>query len=181
MKLPLICLSFCLLSLFGCAPFSEDTPALQTVEVVDLNRYLGTWYEIARYPHRFQKDCVATKAIYTMREDGLIDVYNECREKSVDGPLKSARGKARVVDQRTNAKLEVSFFWPFWGDYWIIDLAPSYRWAVVGHPSRKYLWVLSRDPIMSEKVFLAIQKRLVEQGYALEPLMMTPQVQSQQM
>ncbi|MEN8687138.1 MAG: lipocalin family protein, partial [Desulfuromonadales bacterium] len=139
-----------------------------------LQRYAGTWYEIARFPHRFQRDCFASRAVYSLQDDGLIGVYNECRKGAADGPVKSVRGKARVVDKQTNAKLEVSFVWPFWGDYWIIDLDPDYQWAVVGHPNRSYLWILSRQETLNEEVLSGIKIRLQQQGYDLQELLMSP-------
>jgi len=149
----------------GCAPSGQGLPPLQTVARVDLQRYLGTWYEIASYPHRFQKGCVATRAVYKLRDDGQIAVRNECRQETLDGPLKSVQGRARVIDPASNARLEVTFFWPFWGAYWIIDLDPDYRWAVVGHPSRNYLWVLSRTRTLDETLYQQIVARLPAQGY----------------
>ena len=149
----------------GCAPSGQGLPPLQTVARVDLQRYLGTWYEIASYPHRFQKGCVATRAVYKLRDDGQIAVRNECRQETLDGPLKSVQGRARVIDPASNARLEVTFFWPFWGAYWIIDLDPDYRWAVVGHPSRNYLWVLSRTRTLDETLYQQIVVRLPAQGY----------------
>lgn len=165
-----------LLALFmGCAQVDEGLPVLETVPAVEIESYLGTWYEIARFPHPFQKNCVATKAIYSQRDDGQIDVYNECRDTKLDGPLKSANGRARVVDEQSQARLEVTFFWPFWGDYWIIDLDDDYRWAVVGHPSRKYLWILSREPSVDEAVLQGILERLRGQRYETERLLWTLQ------
>lgn len=135
-------------------------PPLDTVkQKVDLGRYLGTWYEIARYENSFQKGCFAATATYSMRPDGMIRVLNQCRHGALDGELKSVEGKAWVVDPVTNAKLKVSFFWPFSGDYWIIDLGEKYDYAVVGHPDRKYLWILSRTPHMDEAQY----KRILEQ------------------
>lgn len=156
--------------LLGCAPSARDLPPLEVVAQVDLQRYAGTWHEIARFPHRFQDGCVASRAIYTLRDDGEIGVYNECRMGRADGPLKSVDGRARVVDRATNAKLEVTFFWPFWGAYWIIDLDPGYQWAVVGHPSRKYLWILGREKALSPGVMAGIRQRLERQGYDLAKL-----------
>ena len=95
-----------------------------------------------------------------MREDGTLDVLNECRKESHDGPLKTAKGRGRIVDSNTNAKLKVTFFWPFHGDYWIIDLDEEYRYAVVGHPRRKYLWILSRTPFMDDAIYHRIVERL---------------------
>ena len=157
----------------------ESLPPLEVVRQVDLSRYMGTWYEIARFPHRFQEGCVATKATYALREDGKVDVLNECLKESIDGPLKAAKGRARIVDEKTNAKLKVTFFWPFYGDYWIIDLGESYEYAVVGHPTRKYLWILSRTPFMDEAIYDRIVQRLQnEKGYDTSKLIKTVQPKS---
>ena len=163
----------------GCAPSTTDhlhLPQLKTVAHVDLLRYVGTWYEIASFPQSFQRGCTATTATYTLRPDGVIDVLNRCRLGSIDGKEKTALGRARVADRTTNAKLEVSFFRPFWGDYWIIDLADDYSYAVVGHPGRDYLWILSRTPTMTEPVYQTIVARLQGQGYETSRLVRTPQV-----
>ncbi len=163
----------------GCAANTTERlrlPPLQTVAHVDLSRYLGTWYEIANFPQRFQRGCTATTATYTLRRDGDIDVLNRCRKGSVDGEEKSALGRACVVDRSTNAKLRVSFFRPFWGDYWIINLADDYSYAVVGHPGRDYLWILSRTPTMSETTYQSIVARLEAQGYETSRLVRTLQV-----
>ena len=148
--------------------------SLDTVPYVDLNQYLGVWYEIASYPMFFQRGCVATKATYSQRDDGNIAVLNECRKDSFDGPLKKAEGIARVVDNTTNSKLEVKFFL-FWGNYWIIDLDEEYGFAVVSEPRQKYLWILSRTPIMKEDIYQGILTRLKEKGFDLTRLKMTPQ------
>ena len=150
-------------------------PSLQTVAHVDLSRYVGTWYEIANFPQSFQRGCTGTTATYTPRADGDIDVLNRCRKGSLDGEEKSALGRARVVDRATNAKLEVSFFRPFWGDYWIIDLADDYSYAVVGHPGRDYLWILARTPAMAEATFQGIVARLQAKGYETSRLVRTLQ------
>jgi apolipoprotein D and lipocalin family protein len=160
----------------GCATTTTarlHLPELQTVPRVDLGRYVGTWYEIANFPQSFQRGCTATTATYTLRDDGQIDVVNRCRKSSPDGPEKVARGRARVVDSSSNAKLEVSFFRPFWGDYWIIDLGADYEYAVVGHPGRDYLWILSRTPSMKAEVYEAIVQRLAAQGYETNRLVRT--------
>lgn len=139
--------------------------ALAVVPSVDLKKYAGTWYEIARYPNRFQKDCYATSVTYTLRQDGAVDVVNRCRTGSINGKERSIHGKAWSVDPATNAKLKVRFFWPFRGDYWIIQLDENYRYAVVGHPQKKYLWILSRTPAMDAATYSGILQRLKEQGY----------------
>ena len=143
---------------------------LTTTPFVDLSRYVGQWYEIARYPNRFQKNCVGSKANYSLTDDGKIKVINECYDNSFSGKLRTAKGKAWVVDNETNAKLKVSFFWPFSGDYWIIDLGQEYEYAVIGHPDRKYLWILSRSPDMDDKVYQSILAMLQEQEYDTEKL-----------
>lgn len=167
-------------SLLGsaCATTSTERlrlPPLQTVAQVDLNRYLGTWYDIASFPQRFQAGCTATTASYSLRPDGEIDVVNRCHKDRLDGPLKESEGRARVVDPASNAKLEVSFFRPFWGDYWIIDLADDYSYAVVGHPGRDYLWILSRTPQMDEQTYQQILKRLMAMDYETSRLERTLQ------
>jgi apolipoprotein D and lipocalin family protein len=150
-------------------------PSLKVVPKVDLKRYTGTWFEIASYPTSFQKGCTGTKAIYSLRDDGDIDVLNQCYKKGFDGEITSARGKAWVVDETTNAKLKVRFFWPFWGSYWIIDLGKDYDFAVVGHPSRKYLWVLSRTPQMDDVLYYDVLGRITQQGYDTSKLVRTIQ------
>jgi len=130
-----------------------------TVAAVDLTRYEGQWFEVARFENRFQRQCVGdVRATYTRRSDGRIDVLNTCRTTS--GSMTSVLGEARVVDTASNAKLEVRFapswlsFLPMvWGDYWVIGLDPSYRWAVVGEPSREYLWILSRTPTLDTATY----------------------------
>jgi apolipoprotein D and lipocalin family protein len=154
---------------------SNSLPPLQTVSKVDLERYMGTWYEMASFPQRFQKGCVASMATYSLRKDGKVDVLNQCRNETLDGKLRSAKGKAWVIDKQTNAKLKVSFFWPFSGDYWIIDLGSDYQYAVVGHPNRTYLWILSRKKQIDPGTYEAILQRLKEQRYDISRLNKTLQ------
>ena len=153
---------------------SASTLPLTTVDHVDLNRYAGKWYEIARYPNRFQRKCESdTTATYTIRADGKVQVLNACREK--DGKITTASGTAKVVDPATNAKLKVTFFWPFYGDYWVIGLSPDYKYAIVGEPDRKYLWILSRTPTMDEATYREVLQRVESLGYQPGNLMKTPQ------
>jgi len=146
------------------APGAEPGP-LDVVPYVDLQRYLGKWYEIATIPQRFQKGCVGVTAEYALRSDGDIDVVNTCRQGTLDGRVRTARAKAWVVDRKTNAKLKVRFFWPFTGAYWIIGLDADYRWAIVGHPSRKYLWILCRTPQMDDVLYDELLKLIAAKGY----------------
>ena len=150
---------------------------LEVVPYVDLVRYTGVWYEIARYPNSFQEGCVGSRATYAVRDDGKISVLNECYDKSFEGRIKSAKGKAWVVEKETNAKLKVSFFWLFAGDYWIIDLGKDYEYAVIGHPERKYLWILSRTKEMDKEVYEGILSRLRDKQYDTSRLIKTPQKQ----
>ena len=169
----LIAMSFFILSCVGTV---KSNSPLTVVDSVDLQRYLGKWYEIASYPAWFQKGCTGSTAEYSLLPDGKFQVVNRCRKDSLDGPLKESIGKAEVVDAATNAKLKVWFFWPFKGNYWVIDLDPDYQWALVGEPSRKYLWILSRTPTMDEAVYQEILKRLPQKGYDPARLRRTAQV-----
>jgi len=161
----ILCFGLLVVFLYACRS-SSSVSTLEVVPRVELDRYLGTWYEIARYPNRFQKeDCVGTTATYALREDGKISVDNRCRKGSPSGPEEAANGKAWVVDSETNARLKVQFFWPFSGDYWIIQLGDQYEYAVVGHPDRTYLWILSRTPKMEPALYARVLARLEQQGY----------------
>jgi len=135
---------------------------LEVVPHVELGKYLGKWYEIAHLPARFQEGCTDTTATYTLSEDGSVSVLNECWR---NGKVKQAKGKAKVVDKSSGAKLRVTFFWPFYGDYWIIDLGKDYEYAVVGTPNRKYLWILSRTPQMDDKLFSHLMESVKSKGF----------------
>lgn len=165
-----------LVSLFH--PACVKTPALKEPEVVshvDLSRYVGKWYDIGHLPFRYQRNCYGTTATYAARLDGKISVVNQCRKGSLEGKENRADGIAKVVDPVTNAKLKVSFFGPFYGDYWILELDPEYRWAVVGTPNYKYLWILSRTPALPEGVFAPLVKRFGDKGFDVTRLEITQQ------
>ena len=147
-------------------------PPLTAVPAVDADRYLGRWYEIARYPNGFQKECEAVTATYSKREDGLIKVVNACG--AIEGSrAREAVGRAKIVDPQSNAKLKVSFFGPFWGDYWIVDLKEDYSRAIVGEPSGRYLWVLARTSAVTEEERADLLATLDRLGYPAEPLHFT--------
>lgn len=169
-------LALVFIALFASCAFADDKKMeLQTVSNIDLNKYIGTWYEIARYPNRFQKDCAdSVTANYSFRDDGKIKVVNQCRK--ADGKIKTATGKAKIADKKTNAKLKVSFFWIFYGNYWIIDLDENYQYAVIGEPDRDYLWILSRTKIMDEVTYDKILERIKAQGYDVNKLVKTKQL-----
>ena len=169
----------------ACAVGRPSTAAAQpapvrTVASVDLERYLGEWFEIARFPNRFQRQCVGdVRARYARRADGRLDVINRCR--TTDGETE-ARGVARIVDQQTSAKLEVRFapawlsFLPaVWGDYWVIGLAPDYSWAVVGDPGREYLWILARSPHLGDQALATARAAARDNGFDVNRLVQTPQ------
>lgn len=156
----------------------ESAP-VKAVPSVDLERYVGRWHEIARYPNVFQKSCAGdVTATYERRPDGRIRVVNQCRRE--DGTINQAEGEAKVVDGAGNARLKVRFApgWlsvlPFvWADYWVIGLADDYRWAVVGTPNRKYLWVLGRSAEMNERDWAAAAAMAKENGFDLARLQRT--------
>ena len=150
--------------LAGCGP-AGNFPPLQTVSSVDLPRYLGLWYEIAKLPNSFEKDCVAVTATYSQLPNGEIKVLNQCRIKTLNGKLKKAEGRAWVIDPATNAKLKVRFFWPFSGDYWILELGANYEYALVGDPSRNFLWILSREPKMPDPLYQEILGKAKQKGF----------------
>jgi len=158
---------------------AEESPPPETVAFVDLDRYVGNWYEIASIPNFFQKHCRGnTMASYRAIEEQRIEVINSCLDK--DGSVDTAQGIARIVDRTSNARLEVSFVslfgWQlFWGDYWILDLAPDYSYAIVGTPNFRYGWILSRTPALSADVRNGIDKRLRSSGYNPAVFVDTPQ------
>ena len=164
-----------------CAPGTSavaderDPGPLKTVDRVDLRHYMGKWYEVARYPNSWQEGTVAVVAEYRLREDGRIDVIKH-RSKGF-GETESKRSSeaiAWVENEQTNAVWSVRFFWPFTAPYWIIDLGEEYEYAVVGQPSRKNLWILSRTPQLDEDTWRGIRVRLRGQGYDPEKLELTP-------
>jgi len=153
--------------------------AVQPVPAVDLERFLGSWYEIARIPAWFQNRCVKdTTARYQLRRDGKIAVINRCVTRT--GEIDQAKGLARVLDPATTTRLQVSFVsllgWrPFWGDYWIIGLDPDYRWLVVGEPKRQYGWILSRSSVLEPAFLEAALLSLERNGYSRARFVLTPQ------
>ena len=156
--------------------YAADAGApLRVVPSVDFARYEGKWYEIAHLPAWFQKDCVSdTTATYTRRPDSKITVLNQCRK--ADGKMKTATGTAKVASgKEPNTKLKVTFFWPFYSDYWIIDLDPEYRWAVIGEPKRQHFWILSRTPQIPPALYSRVLERARAQGYDLSRLVVTRQ------
>lgn len=139
----------------------KSRPSLQTVPRVDLMKYSGTWYSIASYPQFFERGCTNIKATYTVK-NGYVEVFNESIK---NGKPNNITGKAFVVPNSGNSKLKVQFFWPFKGNYWIIELADDYSWAVVSDPKQKTLWILARSSNMTDKLYHQLVEMLVKKGY----------------
>ena len=180
MKREIIFITNLALLLTACSsPQEKNPPQLVTVKQVDLKKYIGLWYEIAKIPNSFQDHCAyGTTAKYKIDDDGDIIVTNSCYDD--EGKIDVAEGLAKVVDKNTNTKLEVSFFSilgirPFWGDYWIIGLDDNYQWAVIGTPNRKYGWVLSRTPSLPDSTMENIFKLLKSQYYNPEDFELSKQ------
>lgn len=156
-----------LAALLLCSCVSTPVHPPTTVPAVDLGRYAGEWYEIESFANWFQRGCEGSRAVYTPLPDGTIKVVNTCDRR---GKSASVEGIARVVPGSNNSKLKVRFFGPFEGDYWILDLDPNYRWAAVGSPNRRYLWILSRTPQIDPTLLGRIRARLAAQGFDVSRL-----------
>jgi apolipoprotein D and lipocalin family protein len=178
MKTSFLLLPILFPALLGACSSAPPPAPLPTVAQVELPRYLGTWYEVAMLPNRFQAQCVAnTQAQYRLRDDGHIEVKNTCRR--ADGVQETATGVAEVVPGSANAKLRVSFFRPFYGDYWVLALAEDYRWVLVGEPGRRFGWVLSRTPQMTAADLAAALDKAQALGFERSAFRFTPQGQPQ--
>ena len=175
MKATLIILAVTTLIYISCryASAASGQPQLLTATKVDLQKYMGKWHEISRLEHNFQKHCIGSHAEYTLRDDGEVEVINRCTDER-DGSPKEAKGRAWSIDPASNSRLKVSFFWPFRGDYWIIELGEKYDYSVVGSPDRKYLWILAREPVMDEVLYSTIVERLRKQGFPVDSLVRKP-------
>ena len=171
------CLAGCALTALASA--SANLPPLATVAAVDVPRYMGTWYEIAKYPNGFQKKCVSsTSATYSLQADGQVQVLNRC--KTADGEWSEALGQARQLGRANSPRLQVRFapawlsFLPMvWGNYWIIDLDPQYQWVVVSEPNREYLWILSRTPTLPTATYQSLQGKLAANGFDLQRIQLS--------
>jgi len=172
----LILLSFILTSLLTGCSGQKQMIDNSVVKELDLQKYLGTWYEIARYDHRFEKGLVGVTANYSMRSDGKIKVVNSGYENTLDGEYTESVGKAKIPDPKNEpAKLKVSFFWFFYGDYFVLELDENYQWAVIGSSSNKYLWILSRTPQMESEIYNDLLQRIADRGYDTSKLIKVKQ------
>jgi apolipoprotein D and lipocalin family protein len=159
---------------FLAVALAQAPAALPDTAPLDLERYAGTWYELARFDSIFQKGCVASTATYSRREDGNLKVINRCHDGVPDGKLKEIEGKAWVEDPQVPGKLRVQFFWPFSGRYWVLEVAPDYAWALVGHPDKTRCWVFSRTPKVDEAVYQSLVEKLRARGYDVAKLVRDP-------
>lgn len=176
-----VLLALCLLLCYGRLD-AQSPVALKTVDKVDLNRYMGTWYEIALFPNRFQSQCVSdTTATYALKQSGRVEVTNRCR--SQDGKSEDAIGEAKLdVNDGSNSKLKVRFapVWlswlpQVWGSYWVIELDREYRHVVVSEPNREFLWILARTPALNDATLSGIKTRLTARGFDVSKLQFKPQ------
>lgn len=175
MKLTRLLPLFAIPLLAGCSLFGPvgNTSVPAPAKPVELSNYLGRWYELARYENRFEKDCEGVTADYSLTQDGEIKVVNTCRQDSVNGKVKTAEGRAKIVEASGNAKLKVSFFGPFYGDYWVLDHAPDYSWSIVGEPSGRFLWILSRSAKPSQQTRTLLTEKAAALGYDVKLLRWT--------
>ena len=172
----LILLSVIISGLFTGCSGQKQMIDNSVVKELDLQKYLGTWYEIARYDHRFERDLVGVTANYSMRPDGKIKVVNSGYKNTLDGEYSEAIGKAKIPDlENEPAKLKVSFFWIFYGDYYVLELDKDYQWAVIGSSTDKYLWILSRTPQMAPEIYTDLLKRIADRGYDTSALIKVKQ------
>ena len=168
-------LIFSVLFLLNCTNTSSQMIDKTTVKELDLNRYLGTWYEIARFPHSFEKNLVGVTATYSLREDGKIRVVNQGYKTTLDGERSIAEGKAKIPDPSEPGKLKVSFFWIFYADYNVLELDDDYQFVMIGSSSPKYFWILSRTPQMDSVTYEMLLEKARKRGYNLEKLYQVPQ------
>lgn len=164
-------------TLTSCGQTSKNEIDMETVKNLELDKYLGTWYEIARFDHSFERDLVGVTATYSMRKDGKIKVVNQGYKHSLDGKLSQAVGKAKIPNPNEPGKLKVSFFWIFYADYFVLELADDYSYALVGSSSPKYLWILSRTPQMPDETYNLLIDKAKQRGYNLEKLIKVEQKQ----
>ncbi len=163
-----------LLTLMGCAT-SQNSHSMKTVKDVNIEKYMGTWYEIARFPHSFERDLVGVTASYRLKKNGNVAVVNQGYKHTLDGKKKQTKAFAKIPNAEEPGRLKVYFFWPFGADYLLLELDPEYQWALVGSSSPNYLWILSRTPQMDENLYQSIVLKAEELGYNVEKLELVKQ------
>ena len=161
---------------FSCTNTNSQMLDKTTVKELDLNRYLGTWYEIARFPHSFEKNMVGVTATYSLREMmAKSEFLNQGYKNTLNGELLVAEGKAKIPDPSEPGKLKVSFFWIFYGDYNVLELDENYQYVMIGSSTDKYFWILSRTPQMSPEIYEMLLGKARKRGYNLDKLVKVPQ------
>ena len=178
MQKRVLMLIFSVLLIFSCTKTNSQMIDKTTVKELDLNRYLGTWYEIARFPHSFEKNLVGVTATYGLRKDGKIEVLNQGFKNTLDGEQSKAVGKAKIPDKSEPGKLKVSFFWIFYADYFVLQLDKNYQYVMIGSSSDKYFWILSRTPQMESANYEMLMQNARKRGYNLDNLYKVPQPQN---
>ena len=159
---------FIVFAMIAARAYPQSEPSV--VPVVDLKKYSGTWYEIARLPNPFEKNLKCITATYTLRDDGRITVLNQGYKISDPAKLSSSKGVAWIPDKNVTAKLKVQFFWPFSGDYWILDLDSDYKYVLVGEPSFRYLWILAREKKIDDSLYKKLLDKAVKEGFDIKPI-----------
>ena len=164
MKIKVLLIIFLYATTMNCQSNKCNQPP-KTVENFEIEKYLGTWYELARFDHSFERGLVGVTATYTLREDGMIKVLNQGYKNSLQGELSQANGKAKITNKDCPSKIQVSFFWFFYADYFVLDLDKDYQWAIVGSKSMNYLWILSRKPIVDDSLYDLLVQKAKNLGY----------------
>ena len=174
MKINILLITLLLVNTMNCqTKKSSQTP--KTVDNFEIEKYLGTWYELARFNHPFERGLVGVTATYLIRDDGTIKVLNQGYKNSLQGELSQANGKAKIPNANCPSKLKVSFFWFFYADYFVLELDKDYQWAIVGSKSMNYLWILSRKPIVEDSLYEFLVQKAKNLGYNTEKIIKVKQ------
>ena len=171
-------LIFSIFLIFSCSKTNSQMIDQTTVKELDMNRYLGKWYEISRFPHSFEKNLVGVTATYSSREDGKIKVLNQGFKNTLNGEPSEAVGKSKIPDKMEPGKLKVSFFWIFYADYYVLELDENYQYVMIGSSSPKYFWILCRTPHMDSETYEMLLEKARKRGYNLEKLEKVPQLEN---
>lgn len=167
-------LAMLLVLVSGCA-VGQKGLTMKTVQNFKVEQFMGTWYEIARFPHSFERNLVGVTATYRLKPNGKVEVINQGYKNNLEGKVKRAKAFAKIPNPNEPGRLKVYFFWPFGADYLILDIAPDYQWALVGSSSPKFLWILHRAPQMDSELFSTIVNKARQLGYDIDRLEMVPQ------
>jgi len=174
-KIAVASVFFTILSIAGCQSKTPEDMDFSTVQELDLKRYMGKWYEIARFDHRFERNLVGVTATYSLRDDGKITVINAGYKNTLDGKFRKTKGKAKQPNPEEPGKLKVAFFLFFYADYYIFELDENYQLALIGSSSDKYLWILSRTPQLEQETLDDILAKATARGFDTSRLIWVPQ------